>query len=77
MDEKINCRYCASHSIRLLDALFTIRLVERPEGGGFVERKCAIYRCLVCGRQFNEVEGEEGTTICDSVKRSAMIKASR
>jgi hypothetical protein len=61
MDDKLFCPFCASPSLRLLDAMFTVRLVERPEGGGFVERKCAIYRCLACGRQFDEVEGEEGS----------------
>jgi hypothetical protein len=30
----LSCPYCASNSIRLLDAMFTVRLVERPEGGG-------------------------------------------
>ena len=55
--------YCASTSLRLLDAMLTVRLVERPEGGGFVERRCAFYRCLACGRQFDEMEGEEGSAL--------------
>ena len=56
---KLSCPFCASTSVRLLDAMFAIRIVERPEGGGFVERKCPFYRCLNCGREFNDIEGAE------------------
>jgi DNA-directed RNA polymerase subunit RPC12/RpoP len=59
--DNLSCPYCASPSVRLLEATFTVRLVERSEGGGFVERKCPYYRCLDCGRTFDEVEGEESS----------------
>jgi len=61
MDDKLSCPYCGSPEVRLLEAIYTVRVVERPEGGGFVERKCPVYRCLDCGRQFDKVEGEEGS----------------
>jgi hypothetical protein len=57
----MSCPYCASPSVRLLEAMITVRVEERPEGGGFVERKCPIYRCLDCGREFNDIEGDEGS----------------
>lgn len=57
----MNCPYCTSTSVRLLEAMLTVRLLEQPEGGGFVERKFPIFRCLACGRQFSEMEGEEGS----------------
>ncbi len=63
MDEKLICPYCASTSVRLLDGMFTVRLVERPEGGGFVERKCPVYLCLACGHDFDDVEGGEGSEL--------------
>jgi len=46
--------------VPLQDVIFTVRLLERPESGGFVERKCPVYRCLACGRTFDENDGEEG-----------------
>ncbi len=32
---------------------------EDPEGGPGVERKCPVFRCMACGRSFDEVEAEE------------------
>ena len=43
-----------------MEAIFTVRLEKRQDRGGFVGRKCSIYRCLACGRTFDELEGEEG-----------------
>jgi hypothetical protein len=53
------CPYCRSARIRLLDARITIRIVPWPEGGPGREKKCQVYRCLDCGREFDEVEAEE------------------
>jgi len=43
----------------LWDAVITVRIVERPEGGQWVERKCPVYRCLAYGRTFDELEAQE------------------
>lgn len=59
--DHLSCPYCASTSVRLLDAMFTVRLVELPEGGGFVQQKCPVYRCLKCGHDFGAMEAEEGS----------------
>ena len=58
--DNLSCPYCSSPSVRLLEAMFTVRPVERPKGGGFVERKCPVYRCLACGHDFDDVEAKEG-----------------
>lgn len=60
MDDKLSCPYCGSPEVRLLEAIYTVRVVERPKGGGFVERRCQVCRCLDCGRTFDEVEAMEG-----------------
>lgn len=57
--DNLSCPYCASTSVRLLDAMFTVCPVELPEGGGFVQRKCPVYRCLKCGHDFGKMEAEE------------------
>jgi DNA-directed RNA polymerase subunit RPC12/RpoP len=60
MDDKLSCPYCGSSQVRRLDAMITVRLVERPEGGPARERRCRVYRCLACGHSFDEIEAEEG-----------------
>jgi NMD protein affecting ribosome stability and mRNA decay len=55
----LSCPYCASTRLRLLEALFTIRFVARPVGEPAGHQKCHMYRCCVCGREFDEVEAEE------------------
>jgi len=60
MPDKLSCPYCRSSEVRLWEAVLTIRIVERPEGGQWVERKCPVYRCHACGRTFDEVEAGEG-----------------
>jgi len=59
MDDKLSCPYCGSLNVRLLETIFTVRLVERPEGGPLIERKCPLYRCMKCGRSFDEIEADE------------------
>ena len=56
MGEKTSCPYCGSPKVRVWDALVTVRVVESPEGGPGVEKKCPVYRCAVCGRSFDELE---------------------
>jgi DNA-directed RNA polymerase subunit RPC12/RpoP len=65
MADKLSCPYCASPQIRLWEAVQTIRIVERPGGGPGIERKGPVYRCLVCGHTFDEVEAEEGLAVDD------------
>jgi len=59
MPDKLSCPYCGSPEVRLWEAVLTIRIVDRPEGGPGVKRKCPVYRCLACGRSFDEVEAQE------------------
>jgi hypothetical protein len=59
MDDKLSFPYCRSPKVRRLDAIYTVRIVARPEGGPGKEKKCAVYRCLACGRSFDEIEAEE------------------
>ena len=59
MDDKLSCPYCGSAQVRLLEAIITIRLVEPPEGGPGIERICPLYRCIACGRSFDEIEAED------------------
>ena len=60
MDEKITCPYCGALEVRPLDGIITLRLIERREGGPPEERECPLYRCLSCGRSFDEIEGGGG-----------------
>jgi uncharacterized Zn finger protein len=63
MDGKLSCPYCGSPQVRLWEAVITVRFVERPKGGPGKERLCPVYRCLDCGRTFDEVEAEENADI--------------
>ena len=60
MPDKLSCPYCESPQVRLWEAVITVRIVERPEGGQWAERKCPVYRCLACGHNFDEIEAEKG-----------------
>jgi len=51
---------CGSSAARLMEARYAVRIVERPEGSPGRERKCQVYRCLSCGRSFDELEAGEG-----------------
>ncbi len=60
MADKLSCPYCATLSFRLMEAMVTIRFIERSEDGPARERKCAVYRCLACGQTFDEMEAGDG-----------------
>lgn len=59
MDDKLSCPYCRSAQVRLWEAVITVRLMTPTEGGPGVERKCPVFRCVACGRTFDEVKAEE------------------
>lgn len=59
MDEIIISRYCTSSSVRLSEALFIVRFVERADGGPAKERNSQIYRHVYYGRIFDEIEAQE------------------
>jgi DNA-directed RNA polymerase subunit RPC12/RpoP len=54
----LSCPYCGSSQARRSEAIYTVRIVARPEGGPGREKKCAVYRCGACGHTFDEIEGE-------------------
>ena len=60
MDEKTKCPFCGSPKARLWEALYTVRIVTPPEGGRGTWRRCPVFRCMECGRTFDEVEAAEG-----------------
>lgn len=78
MDPQLSCLYCGSPQARLGEAVITVRLVGRPEGGPGRERKCQVFRCLDCGRSFDEVEAGEGPeteeNVDNDIKKMDLIR---
>ena len=59
MDDKLCCPFCGSPRAQRLEARYSVRIIERPEAGGWRERKCPVYRCLECERELEEIEAED------------------
>ncbi len=58
-DDSLICPYCGAERPRPLEALFTTRYIENPEGGPAIERKCRLFLCRACGRTFDAIEAGE------------------
>lgn len=56
----LRCPLCRSSQVRIMDALYTVRLVDRGPGKPPQAVKCPLVRCLSCGRTFSEIEAGEG-----------------
>ena len=60
METDKTCFFCGSSNIRLREGIIRARIVPGPDGGPGIEGAYPIYRCLACGRSFDEIEAGEG-----------------
>jgi DNA-directed RNA polymerase subunit RPC12/RpoP len=60
MDKDMRCPFCGSPSVRLWEGVLRVRTVPAVGGGPGIERSYLVYRCLACGRGFDETEIEAG-----------------
>ena len=54
------CPFCGGSDIRLREGMLRVRTVPAVGGGPGIERSYLVYRCLACGRAFDETEKEAG-----------------
>jgi len=59
METAKRCPYCTSLRIKLEEGMFRIRVIPVVTDGPGEERKFPVYRCLHCGRSFDEIEAGE------------------
>ena len=60
MEDVKNCPFCGGSDIRLREGVLRLRIVPVVGGGPGEERSYLVYRCLACGRAFDETEKEAG-----------------
>jgi len=58
MDKR--CPYCRSTRFRLEDGILRARVMPGDDGELDEEEGCLVYRCLSCGRGFDEIEAHGG-----------------
>ncbi len=58
MDDKLSCPFCGSFNIRLREGLLRVRIMPEDDGEPDEARGYLVYRCLACGRGFDEIEAE-------------------
>jgi hypothetical protein len=63
MEDAKNCPFCGSSDIRLREGMLRDRTVPMVGDGPYEDRAFLVFRCLACGRGFDEteIEAEEGT----------------
>lgn len=54
------CPFCGSPRVRLEEAILRARVMPGDDGEPDEEGSCLVYRCLACGRGFDEIEAGEG-----------------
>jgi len=60
MEDK-SCPFCGSPRFRLEDGMLRVCAMPIDAGEPDEEGSCLVYRCLLCGRAFDEIEAQEGT----------------
>jgi hypothetical protein len=60
METDKRCPFCASPNVRLRDGMLRVRTVPVVGGGPGEDRTFLVFRCLACGRGFDETEIEAG-----------------
>ena len=60
MDKDKRCPFCASPDVRLREGMLRVRTVPVVGEGPWEDRAFLVFRCLACGRGFDEVEAGEG-----------------
>jgi len=58
--ENKSCPFCGSLGVRLEDGMLRARTMPVDVGEPDEEEGCLVYRCLSCGRSFDEIEAQEG-----------------
>ena len=53
------CPFCGGSDISLREGMLRVRTVPAVGGGPGIERSYLVYRCLACGRGFDETEAGE------------------
>lgn len=59
METDKRCPFCASPDVRLREGMLRVRVVPVAGGGPSEDRAFLVFRCLGCGRGFDEIEAEE------------------
>jgi hypothetical protein len=60
MEAVKNCPICGSLDIRLREGVLRLRIVPVVGGGPGEDRAFLVFKCLACGRGFDEIEAQEG-----------------
>jgi DNA-directed RNA polymerase subunit RPC12/RpoP len=60
METNTRCPFCDSPDVRLREAMLRVRVVPVVGGGPWEDRAFLVFRCLTCGRGFDETEIEAG-----------------
>lgn len=60
METDTHCPFCASPDVRLREGVLRVRTVPGVGGGPYEDRAFLVFRCLTCGRAFDETEIEAG-----------------
>lgn len=60
METDKRCPFCASTDVRLREGMLRVRVVPVVDGGPYEDRAFLVFKCLTCGRAFDEIEAGEG-----------------